>query len=45
MVEDETGTHAAVKQPGQCTACGGCLGECKFNALTLIGARDKSIKN
>jgi NAD-dependent dihydropyrimidine dehydrogenase PreA subunit len=36
MVEDETGIHAEVKYPGKCTACGDCLGKCKFNALKLI---------
>jgi NAD-dependent dihydropyrimidine dehydrogenase PreA subunit len=36
MIEDETGIYAEVKYPGKCTACGDCLGKCKFNALKLI---------
>jgi NAD-dependent dihydropyrimidine dehydrogenase PreA subunit len=36
MVEDETGKHAAVKYLDKCTACGDCIGKCKFNALKLI---------
>jgi NAD-dependent dihydropyrimidine dehydrogenase PreA subunit len=35
-IEDETGTHIIVKYPTQCTACGNCLGKCKFNALELV---------
>jgi NAD-dependent dihydropyrimidine dehydrogenase PreA subunit len=35
-VNNETGIHAAVKYPDKCTACGDCLGKCKFNALKLI---------
>jgi NAD-dependent dihydropyrimidine dehydrogenase PreA subunit len=36
MTEDETGIHAAVKYPDKCTACGDCVGKCKFKALKLI---------
>jgi NAD-dependent dihydropyrimidine dehydrogenase PreA subunit len=36
MTEDETGIHAEVKYPDRCTACGDCLGRCKFKALKLI---------
>jgi NAD-dependent dihydropyrimidine dehydrogenase PreA subunit len=39
MFEDETGIHAAVKYPYKCTACGDCLGKCKFNALKLVERR------
>jgi Na+-translocating ferredoxin:NAD+ oxidoreductase RNF subunit RnfB len=36
MVEDEIGIHAKVQYPDKCTACGNCLGKCKFNALKLV---------
>ncbi|MDR1667959.1 MAG: ferredoxin family protein [Bacteroidales bacterium] len=32
----ETGIHAVVKYPDKCSACGDCLGKCKFNALKLV---------
>jgi NAD-dependent dihydropyrimidine dehydrogenase PreA subunit len=36
LVKDEAGVHLAVKYPDRCTACGDCLGKCRFNALKLI---------
>jgi ferredoxin len=48
VVEDETGKHAAVKCPDKCTACGDCLGKCRFNALKLVerqAATHQSVKN
>jgi NAD-dependent dihydropyrimidine dehydrogenase PreA subunit len=36
VVDDEAGKRATVKYPDKCTACGDCLGKCKFNALKLI---------
>jgi ferredoxin len=35
-VKDEIGVHAIVKYPAKCTACGDCIGKCKFDALILI---------
>ncbi|MDR0743595.1 MAG: 4Fe-4S binding protein [Tannerella sp.] len=35
-VKNETGTHVTVKYPDKCTACGDCLGKCKFDALKLV---------
>jgi NAD-dependent dihydropyrimidine dehydrogenase PreA subunit len=36
VVDDEAGKRAVVKNPDKCTACGDCLGICKFNALKLV---------
>jgi ferredoxin len=36
IVGDEAEIHASVKYPDKCTACGDCLGKCKFNALKLV---------
>ncbi|MDR0688207.1 MAG: 4Fe-4S dicluster domain-containing protein [Prevotellaceae bacterium] len=36
MKENETGKRATVKHPDRCTACGDCLGKCRFRALRLI---------
>jgi NAD-dependent dihydropyrimidine dehydrogenase PreA subunit len=35
-VEDETGARVAVRYPSRCTACGDCIGKCRYNALKLI---------
>jgi NAD-dependent dihydropyrimidine dehydrogenase PreA subunit len=37
LVTYDNGTnHIEVKYPDKCTACGDCVGLCKFNALELI---------
>jgi NAD-dependent dihydropyrimidine dehydrogenase PreA subunit len=36
LVSDENGTHIVVQYPDKCTACGDCVGICKFHALELI---------
>jgi NAD-dependent dihydropyrimidine dehydrogenase PreA subunit len=35
MEEDEEGKYVVVKYPEKCTACGDCLGGCKFRALSI----------
>ncbi|GHV40978.1 hypothetical protein FACS1894179_08400 [Bacteroidia bacterium] len=37
LVSDENGKqHIEVKYPDRCTACGDCVGLCKFKALELV---------
>jgi NAD-dependent dihydropyrimidine dehydrogenase PreA subunit len=35
-VKAETGTYVVVKNQDKCTACGDCIGKCKFNALEMV---------
>jgi NAD-dependent dihydropyrimidine dehydrogenase PreA subunit len=41
LADDEKGKHIVVKYPDKCTACGDCVGICKFKALELVNLKTK----
>jgi NAD-dependent dihydropyrimidine dehydrogenase PreA subunit len=45
IAEDAAGIQVIVKYPDRCTACGDCIGKCKFNALKLIERVEQNIKS
>jgi NAD-dependent dihydropyrimidine dehydrogenase PreA subunit len=38
-LKEERKVRIVVKKPDRCSACGDCIGACKFNALELVSKK------